>query len=200
MLFSDLDGEAAGQVVDRLEADDVAYQLADGGRSVLVPAGSHRRAASRLRRSRACRRRGRIGFEIFDTHAVRHDRVPRAGELPSRASRASWLAPLRRIVEVQAARVHIAMAKESPVRRTRAAGQGVGRAEAQGHQGRWPPPAAAASPNLVAASVEGLRPESVVIIDTFGSLARPDGRRGRTTVRWLAWTSSASSGTSATWP
>ncbi len=40
VLFSDLNGEEASRVVDRLKADDIAYQLQDGGRTVLVPTGS----------------------------------------------------------------------------------------------------------------------------------------------------------------
>jgi len=65
VLFSDLNGEEAARVVERLQADNVQYQLQDGGRTVLVPTNS----TDNLRLQFAGEgmpTSGRIGFEIFD--------------------------------------------------------------------------------------------------------------------------------------
>jgi flagellar M-ring protein FliF len=170
VLFSDLDGQEAATVVERLTADNVDYQLQDGGRTILVPAGS----TDTLRLQFAgdgMPSSGRMGFEIFDkvafgqTEFLEHVNYRRAleGEL------ARTIATLS---EVQAARVHIAMQKESlfgareqPAKASVVLTLAGTRALA--------PHAAASITNLVAASVEGLRPEQVVILDSTGrSLAR----------------------------
>ena len=170
VLFSDLNGEEASRVVDRLKADDVDYQLQDGGRTVLVPTGS----TDNLRLQFAGEgmpTSGRIGFEIFDkvafgqTEFLEHVNYRRAleGEL------ARTIATLS---DVQAARVHIAMQKESLFGAKEQAAKASVTLTLKSTRG-LKPPAAAAITNLIAASVEGLRPEQVVIIDSMGrALAR----------------------------
>ncbi len=170
VLFSDLDGEEAAKVVDRLTADNVDYQLQDGGRTILVPTGS----TDTLRLQFAGEgmpSSGRIGFEIFDkvafgqTEFLEHVNYRRAleGEL------ARTIATLS---EVQAARVHIAMQKESLFGAREQPAKASVVLTLEGTRG-LAPQAAASITNLVAASVEGLRPEQVVIIDSTGrSLAR----------------------------
>jgi len=111
VLFSDLNGEEAARVVDRLTAENVTYRLQDGGRTVLVPAGSTDTLRLRFA-GEGMPTSGRIGFEIFDkvafgqTEFLEHVNYRRAleGELARTISTLS---------EVQAARVHIAMQKES---------------------------------------------------------------------------------------
>lgn len=170
VLFSDLNGEEAARVVERLQADNVDYQLQDGGRTVLVPAG----ATDGLRLKFAgdgLPTSGRIGFEIFDkvafgqTEFLEHVNYRRAleGEL------ARTIATL---TEVQAARVHIAMQKESLFGAREQPAKASVTLTLKGNRA-LPGAAAASITNLVAASVEGLRPEQVVIIDSHGrSLAR----------------------------
>ena len=85
--FADMDAETGGVGRRRkLKDDKVPYQLDDGGRSVRVPAervdelrlqfASQRPAVGRPHRLRDLR-----------PHRVRHDRVPRARQLPPRARR-----------------------------------------------------------------------------------------------------------------
>ena len=170
VLFSDLNGEEAARVVERLQADNVQYQLQDGGRTVLVPTNS----TDNLRLQFAGEgmpTSGRIGFEIFDkvafgqTEFLEHVNYRRAleGELARTISTLS---------EVQAARVHIAMQKESLFGAKEQPAKASVTLTLKGTRA-LPPQAAASITNLVAASVEGLRPEQVVIIDSTGrSLAR----------------------------
>ena len=139
-------------------------------------------AASACRRSAStscgssCRREslpgsGRVGFEIFDrtqfgaTQFLEQVNYRRAleGEIAR---------TIGTISEVSSARVHIAMGKDSLFGEPRPAKASV---VLKLRGSRPPSPATIAGiGNLVASSVEGLRPESVVILDSYGRpLARP---------------------------
>ena len=146
----------------KLKADNVPYQLGDGGRSVSVPV--ERVDELRLQfASDGLPSSGRIGFEIFDrtafgtTEFLEHVNYRRAleGELGR---------TIRSLSEVASARVHIAMAKDSlfvdqdqPAKASVVlklkANRPLAPATVRGIAG------------LVASSVEALRPESVIIID-----------------------------------
>ncbi len=170
VLFSDLDAESAGDVTRRLKAAKVEYILDDGGRTVRVP--SQRVDELRLDFSTTgLPTGGRIGFEIFDrtafgtTEFLEHVNYRRAleGELAR---------TIGTIGEVQSARVHIAMAKESLF----ASDQQEAKASVVLKlKGRKPLSLQTINgiTSLVAASVEELRPESVVIVDTFGRSLTP---------------------------
>lgn len=170
VLYSDLSAESASQVVDKLAAGNVTYQLQDGGRTVLVPA--EQLDALRLQfAGEGVPVSGRLGFEIFDrtafgqTEFLEHVNYGRAleGELAR---------TIETISEVQAARVHIALAKESlfgakeqPAKASVVLTLKTNR--------KLAPATSQAITALVAASVEGLRPEQVVVLDSFGrALAR----------------------------
>jgi flagellar M-ring protein FliF len=175
VLFGDLDGEEAAAVVERLKSDNVDYQLQDGGRTILVAAESApdlklQFAGAGLPSS------GRIGYEIFDkvtfgaTEFVEQMNFRRAleGELGR---------TIGTISEVRSARVHITPAKQSLF----GAREQVAKASvALTLRGSRPlsPQTTAAVTNLIAASVEGLTPDMVVIVDSQGrSLAR--GQAGK---------------------
>lgn len=165
LLYADMDAEAAAEIVARLKNDNIPYQLDSGGRAVRVPA----ERVDELRLAFASQTlpgTGRIGFEIFDrtqfgaTEFLEHVNYRRAleGELARTIST---------IAEVQTARVHIAMAKQSLF-----ASSGEPAKASVVLKLRRSGPLAPATINgiagLVSASVESLRPESVVIVDTFG--------------------------------
>jgi len=165
VLYTDLDPESAAAVVARLKAANTPYQLEQGGRSVLVP--DSRLDEMRLDlASQGLPASGRIGFEIFDrtsfgtTEFLEHVNYRRGleGELARTISTIS---------EVQSARVHIALAKDSLF--AGAAEQAKASVVLRLRNQRPLAPATVAGiAGLVAASVESLRPESVVIVDTFG--------------------------------
>jgi flagellar M-ring protein FliF len=170
LLFSDMDPESANQVVERLKSLKVPYSVDPGGRSVRV--ASDRVDELRLElTSQGMPASGRIGFEIFDrtafgaTEFLEHVNYRRAleGEI------ARTVATL---AEVTSARVHISMGKDSLFGEKRPAKASV----VLKLKGQKPLATASISgiTNLVAASVEGLRPEAVVILDHYGRpLARP---------------------------
>jgi flagellar M-ring protein FliF len=172
LLFSDMDPESMSQVITRLKSEDVPYKLDEGGGGIRVP--QDRVDELRLAMTAAnLPQSGRIGFEIFDrtqfgaTQFLEQVNYRRAleGEIAR---------TIATISEVANARVHIAMGKDSLFGDPRPAKASV----VLKLRGSRPPSAAtiAGIGNLVASSVEGLRPEAVVILDSFGRpLARPEG-------------------------
>lgn len=165
LLYADMDAAAAAEIVTRLKSENVPYQLDAGGRAVRVPVDRVDELRLDLA-SQALPGSGRIGFEIFDrtqfgaTEFLEHVNYRRAleGELAR---------TIATIGEVQTARVHIAMAKESLF----SSGAEPAKASVVLKLRRNAPLAPATIngiAGLVSASVESLRPESVVIVDTFG--------------------------------
>lgn len=172
LLVADMDAETANSVIGKLKTAKVPYELGDGGRTVSVPV----ERADELRlefASGGLPSAGRIGFEIFDrtafgtTEFLEHVNYRRAleGELAR---------TIGTLAEVSSARVHIAMAKDSlfldreqpakasVVLKLKAANRPLSPATVRGIAG------------LISASVESLRPESVVILDQQGRpLSRP---------------------------
>jgi flagellar M-ring protein FliF len=173
LLFSDLDAESASAAVTRLKTSKVAYVLDEGGRTIRVAAD--RVDEMRLEfASQGLPTTGRIGFEIFDrtafgtTEFLEHVNYRRAleGELARTIST---------ITEVASARVHIAMAKDTLFASDHQAAKASVVLKLRGNKPLSPATAIGIT-GLIAASVESLTPESVVILDTFGrSLTKPTG-------------------------
>jgi flagellar M-ring protein FliF len=165
LLLTDMDGETASSVVDKLESSRVPYRLGDGGRSISVPV-EHLDELRLELGSGGLPSGGRLGFEIFDrpafgtTEFLEHVNYRRAleGELARTISTLS---------EVSSVRVHISMAKDSLfVTQERPAKASV---VLRLKSGRPLAPATVKGiAGLVAASVESLRPEQVTILDTNG--------------------------------
>ncbi len=170
-LYRDLDPESAQAVIAKLKAANTPYVLDDGGSTLLVPAVR----VDELRldfASQGLPTAGRIGFEIFDrtsfgtTEFLEHVNYRRGleGELARTIST---------IAEVASARVHIALAKDSLF--TGTAEQAKASVVLKLRTSR---PLSASTvagiAGLVSSAVESLRPESVVIVDTFGRpLSKP---------------------------
>ena len=173
LLFSDLDAQSAADVVSRLKTEKVPYQLDAGGRSVRVPESR----ADELRLEFAGQgmpSSGRIGFEIFDrtafgaTEFLEHVNYRRAleGEIAR---------TITTISEVSGARVLIAMAKDSLFADREQPAKASVVLKLRNPNRPLAPATVNGIASLVASSVEGLRPEAVVIMDDFGRpLLRPD--------------------------
>ena len=173
VLYADMDPEAASQLVAQLRSRDVPFRLDDGGRAIRVP--STRIDELRLELAgEGLPASGRIGFEIFDrtafgvTEFLEHVNYRRAleGEIARTISTLS---------EVSSARVHIAMAQES-LFATRSEPAKASVVLKRRNKQPLSQSAVIGITNLVAASVEGLRAEAVVLLDSFGNpLSRPPG-------------------------
>lgn len=165
LLFSDLDAEAAAQVVERLKEQKVPFELADGGHGIRVP--EERIDALRLEfAGHGMPMGGRIGFELFEgtnfgwTEFLEQVNYRRAleGELARTIST---------IDEVVSARVHIAMGQKALFARDRTPAKASVTLKLRG---RKPVSAdtVAGIRNLVAYAIDDLQPESVVVMDDRG--------------------------------
>jgi flagellar M-ring protein FliF len=172
ILFTDMEPEEASRVQTALTDQKVDFRLTNGGRDIEVP----KEDVDRLRLSFSAGENlptsGRIGFEIFDRTAFGQTEFLEQVNY-RRALEGEIARTIATLAEVSSARVHIAMAKDSLF------GSRVQPAKASVvlklKKNRPLSPATTAGiTNLVASSVEGLRPESVVLLDSFGRpLARP---------------------------
>lgn len=165
LLFADMDPAAASEVVEKLKTQKIQYQIGDGGRAIRVPEDK----IDELRLAMSAQglpSSGRIGFEIFDrtsfgaTEFLEHVNYRRAleGEIAR---------TIMTLGEVASARVHIAMSKESLFESRSQQAKASVILKLKGRQGLMPPTVSGIA-SLVASSVEGLRPEAVVILDNFG--------------------------------
>jgi flagellar M-ring protein FliF len=172
LLFTDMDPESAAQVVTRLKGMNVAYELADGGRTVRVDSARLDEVRLELA-SQGLPGTGRVGFEIFDRTAFGATEFLEQVNY-RRALEGEIARTIAALSEVSSARVHIAMGRDSLFGESRPAKASV--VLMLRHPERpLAPSTVTGIVNLVAASVEGLRPDSVVVIDGLGRpLSRPD--------------------------
>jgi flagellar M-ring protein FliF len=170
LLFSDMDPETASGIVSRLKTMKVDYQLDDGGRSIRVP--MDRIDELRLEMtSQGLPASGRVGFELFDQTAFGATEFLEQVNY-RRALEGEIARTITTLSEVSSARVHIAMGKDSLFGESRPAKASVV-LKLRG-QRSLPGSTIHGIGNLVAASVEGLKPDAVVIIDSYGRpLSRP---------------------------
>lgn len=170
LLFADMEVEDAGQMVTRIKALKVPYQLDPGGRSIRVPAERVDELRLELS-SQGLPGSGRVGFEIFDRTAFGATEFLEQVNY-RRALEGEIARTISTISEVSNARVHIAMGRETLFGEPRPAKASVV-LKLRGARGLSAGTISGIT-NLVAASVEGLRPEAVVVLDSFGRpLAKP---------------------------
>ncbi|MEH6402512.1 MAG: flagellar basal-body MS-ring/collar protein FliF [Sneathiella sp.] len=173
LLYGNLEPEDSGAVVEKLEAQNIPYELRNNGRDILIPENQ----VSRLRLDMAQEglpNGGSIGYEIFDssdtfgtTSFVQNVNLVRAleGEL-SRTIRA--------LNNVTGARVHLVLPKREVFSRDKR--------EATASivlklRGRLSEEQVSSIQHLVAAAVPTLATNRISIIDGKGSLlARGDGK------------------------
>src|SRR5213593_834355 len=171
-LYADLDPQEAQGIVQKLQDLKVPYELEPDGRTVKVPADKIAEVRIQLA-SQGLPESGRIGFEIFDrtnfglTNFQEQVNYQRAleGELAR---------SIMTLTEVEAARVHLVLAKESLFQssdeQTKAS---VILKLKNGHS--LPGAAAQGIVNMVASAVKGLMPEKVVLVDYRGKILSRNG-------------------------
>jgi flagellar M-ring protein FliF len=166
-LFTNLAAEDAGALVAKLKQDGVEYRLGDGGSVILVP--SARVAEVRLTMASAgLPKSGRIGFELFDktdfgasefTEQVNYHRALE-GELER---------SVMSIREVEQARVHLTMAKDSLYTESRQPAKASVLVKLR-PGARLSAQNVAAICQLMASAVPELSVDQVSLVDTNGTL------------------------------
>ena len=172
-LYSELDPQEAQGIVQKLTELKVPYELTTDGRTIKI--ASDKLAETRIQlASQGLPESGRVGFEIFDrTNFGLTDFQEQVNY--QRALEGELARSIMTLAEVEAARVHLVLAKDSLFQtsddQTKASvilklkdGRSLTQSAAQGIV------------NVVASSVKGLTPEKVVLIDYRGKiLSRNDG-------------------------
>lgn len=178
-LFADLQPQDAAAIVERLEQEAIPYRLADQGRAVLVPAEEVHRLRLRLA-AEGMPTGGVLGFELFDQSRFGDTEFDRRIRF-LRALQGELARTIQQIEGVEAARVHVVLPEPSLfLSEQQPASAAVllklrPGAQLGAEQVR-------AVVNLVAGSVEGLKPENVTVVDVRGRLlsaglagVEPDG-------------------------
>lgn len=172
VLFADMEPDAASSIVTKLKNDKVQYVLDEGGRTVRVPAAR----VDELRMQYASD--GGLssstgGYFLFDrTNFGQTEFVEQVNY--RRALEGELARTIGSIGEVASARVHIALPQRSVFTDRDQTTKASVILKLRSNR-RLAAPTVDGITNLVAASVESLRPESVVIMDTFGRpLSKPE--------------------------
>jgi flagellar M-ring protein FliF len=166
-LYTNLAAEDAGELVTKLKEGGIDYRLADNGATVLV--STARVAEARLAMAaQGLPKSGRIGYELFDkanfgasdfAEQVNYHRAIE-GELER---------SIMSIREVEQARVHITMAKDSIYTESRQPAKASILVKLRGGA-RLSPLNVTAICQLAANAVPELAPEQVSLVDTSGNL------------------------------
>ncbi len=171
VLYGDLDPAAASEIVQELDASKIKYKLQDGGRTLLVPKDVLYDARMRLASSGLPQAAGQ-GYEILDTNKMGWTDFVQKLQY-RRALEGEIGRTIQSLDEIAQARVHLVIPEpslfEEDEKPTTASvvlklrnGSSLREAHVQGIV------------HLVAASVEGLDPGQVTVIDTRGRLlSRP---------------------------
>jgi flagellar M-ring protein FliF len=177
LLYGNLDLRDSGQIVQKLEAMNVPYQLKGDGNTVLVPVDQ----VARLRMVMADEglpHGGSVGYEIFDKSESfgTSNFVSNINQL--RALEGELSRTIASLNLVQSARVHLVLPRREVFSRDHQSPSAsivlkLRSAEKLG------PQQVAAIQHLVAAAVPDLQPNRVSVVDTSGTLlARGDGNNG----------------------
>ena len=166
-LYSELSPEDAAAVLSKVRENGSDVRLSENGGTVLVP--SAKVAELRLQLAAAgVPKSGRIGFELFDktnfgasdfTEQVNYHRALE-GELER---------SVMSLAEVEQARVHITLAKDSVFVESRQPAKASVLVKLRGGA-QLSQQNVAAICQLAASAVEGLAPEAVSVLDTRGNL------------------------------
>lgn len=171
VLYGDVDPAAASEIVQELDASKIKYKLQDGGRTLLVPKNVLYDARMRLASAGLPQAAGQ-GYEILDTNKMGWTDFVQKLQY-RRALEGEIGRTIQSLDEIAQARVHLVIPEpslfEEDEKPTTASvvlklrnGSSLRETHVQGIV------------HLVAASVEGLDPGQVTIIDTRGRLlSRP---------------------------
>ncbi|WP_249742272.1 MULTISPECIES: flagellar basal-body MS-ring/collar protein FliF [Thalassospira] len=179
LLYRDLDPGDASQIVNRLEDQQVQYQLLNNGTEILVPADQ----VNRMRLSMAesgLPTGGSVGYEVFDNSDGFGATSFEQNINHVRALEGELARTIAAIQSIQQARVHLVLPKRQMFsRETQDASASIAVKMAGGE---LKPEQVVAIQHLVAAAVPQLDPGKVSIIDERGRLlARGDGEQQSST-------------------
>ena len=167
VLFSNFSDRDGGAIVAELEKMNIPYKYAEGGAAVLVPADRVYDARLKLA-SQGLPKGGNVGFELMENQKLGSSQFIEQVNF-QRAMEGELARSIESVSAVQAARVHLAMPKDSIfVSEQKSPTASV---LLNLHPGRTlDPQQVSAIVHLVASSVPELSPKNVTLVDQNGSL------------------------------
>jgi len=166
LLFSQLDPKMAGEIVQRLQTQNVPYELRGDGTQIMVPSDQ----VLKLRMQMAAEglpSGGNVGYEIFDKGEAFGVTSFQQNINRLRALEGELARTIGSLEPVGNARVHLVIPERSPLQ-TRSGEPSA--SVVVRTRGRLDRGNVAAIQHLVSAAVPGLMPESVTVIDERGQL------------------------------
>ncbi len=173
VLFSNFSDRDGGAIVAELEKMNIPYKYAEGGGAVLVPADRVHDARLKLA-SQGLPKGGNVGFELMENQKLGSSQFVERINF-QRAMEGELARSIESVSSVQAARVHLAMPKDSIfVSEQKAPTASV---LLNLHPGRaLDPQQVSAIVHLVASSVPDLPTKNVTIVDQNGTLLSDSGK------------------------
>lgn len=168
LLYAGLDLEDSAEIVTRLEAMGVPYELHASGETILVPSDR----VARLRMSMAeegLPRGGSVGDEIFDEAGALGTTTFLANINQRRALEGELSRTIASLKDVKAARVHLVLPKRELFRREQIEPSASVTLRMYGGR-RLDQRQVAAVQHLVAAAVPSLKPDRITLVDDRGTL------------------------------
>jgi len=167
VLFSNFSDRDGGAIVAELEKMNIPYKYAEGGGAVLVPAERVHDARLKLA-SQGLPKGGNVGFELMEKQRLGSSQFIEQVNF-QRAMEGELARSIESVSAVQAARVHLAMPKDSIFVSEQK--QATASVLLNLHPGRaLDPQQVSAIVHLVASSVPGLPTKNVTVVDQNGSL------------------------------
>lgn len=175
LLYGDLNPESAAEIVDALKEAGVPYRLSRGGTAVLVPRDKVYELRVELA-GKGMLSGGTVGYELLDRRNFGTSEFVQKVNY-KRALEGELARTIRGMAEISYARVHLALPEERLFREDQEE-PSASIVVAIKPGARLGPRQVAGIQNLVAGSVEGLRPERVIVLDMYGNIIseRPDGK------------------------
>lgn len=173
VLFSNFSDRDGGAIVAELEKMNIPYKYAEGGGAVLVPADRVHDARLKLA-SQGLPKGGNVGFELMENQRLGSSQFVEQVNF-QRAMEGELARSIESVSAVQAARVHLAMPKDSVfVSEQKAPTASV---LLNLHPGRvLDPQQVSAIVHLVASSVPELPIKNVTVVDQNGNLLSDTGK------------------------
>ena len=172
LLYSNLDAGDASRIIDDLKTNGISYKLKDGGNTVLVP----KQDIYELRIKYAGQNlisSGVVGYELFDKNNLGLTDFMQKVNL-KRALEGELTNTINQIESVVQSRVHLVIPEpalfEDEKKKSTAAVVLKLRPHTQLDKKQ-----VMGITHLISGSVEGLEPENVIIVDTFGKVLSKKG-------------------------
>ena len=167
LLYGDLNPESAARIVDALREAGVPYKLSRGGTAVLVPRDKVYELRVELA-GKGMLSGGTVGYELFDRRNFGTSEFVQKVNY-KRALEGELARTIQGMAEISYARVHLALPEERLFKEDQEE-PSASIVVAVKPGARLGPRQVAGIQNLVAGSVEGLRPERVIVLDIYGNV------------------------------